>query len=294
MDYSALAFNEILVRLEADSVAVVTINRAAERNSFSRGLVNELIRIFELVDKDDNIRVVILTADPTAPAFCAGADLSDGWKAPTLHNIQSATDHRDSGGRVAMAIYNCRKITISAVNGHAAGAGVTALQLPFDFRFVWSGAKITLPFVRRGVVLESLASLLLPRLIGLSRAKALLLTGATVQPDSPYMQGLYHDVLPTREEVFPASLIFAKELAANTSQVSIAYTKGLLHHPGKSIEETHLLESRALAETSKSRDAEELTRAFFERRRPNLTDTVSNNTSEWYPWWTVVDVKSRL
>ncbi len=129
-----------------------------------------------------------------------------------------------------------------------------------------------------------LSSLLLPRLIGLSHAKALLLTGATVQPNSPHIQGLYHDVLPTREEVFPASLSFAKELAANTSQVSIAYAKGLLHHPGNTVEETFLLESRALAEASKGRDAEELTHAFFERRRPNLKDTVSKNMPEWYPW----------
>lgn len=292
MDYSALGFKEILVRLEDDSVAVITINRAAQRNSFSMGLVNELVRIFELVDKDDRVRVVILTAEPTAPAFCAGADLSGGWSG--LSRNDKPSDFRDPGCRVALAVYNCRKITISAVNGHAAGAGVTALQLPFDFRFIWSGAKITLPFIRRGVTPESLSSLLLPRLIGLSRAKALLLTGATVQPNSPHIQGLYHDVLPTREEVFPASLRFAKELAANTSQVSIAYAKGLLHHPGDTVEETFLLESRALAETSKSRDAEELTHAFFERRRPNLKDTVSKNMPEWYPWWKRVDVKSRL
>ncbi|KAK0223403.1 ClpP/crotonase-like domain-containing protein [Armillaria fumosa] len=309
MDYSALGFKEILVRLDDDSVAVVTINRAAQRNSFSMGLVNELVRIFELVDKDDRVRVVILTAEPTALAFCAGADLSGGWNGLSreekpsgtsststhyLHNIDSTSDFRDPGCRVALAVYNCRKITISAVNGHAAGAGVTALQLPFDFRFVWSGAKITLPFIRRGVTPESLSSLLLPRLIGLARAKALLLTGATVQPNSPHIQGLYHDVLSTREEVFPASLSFAKELAANTSQVSIAYAKGLLHHPGDTVEETFLLESRALAEASKSGDAEELTRAFFERRRPNLKDTVSKNMPDWYPWWTHVDVKSRL
>ncbi|KAK0193955.1 ClpP/crotonase-like domain-containing protein [Armillaria mellea] len=286
MDYSALGFKEILVRLEDDSVAVITINRAAQRNSFSMGLVNELVRIFELVDKEDRVRVVILTAEPTAPAFCAGADLSGGWSGLSRDDKPSGT--------VALAVHNCRKITISAVNGHAAGAGVTALQLPFDFRFIWSGAKITLPFIRRGVTPESLSSLLLPRLIGLSRAKALLLTGATVQPNSPHIQGLYHDVLPTRAEVFPASLSFAKELAANTSQVSIAYAKGLLHHPGDTVEETFLLESRALAETSKSQDAEELTHAFFERRRPNLKDTVSKNMPEWHPWWTRVDVKSRL
>ena len=58
-----------------------------------------------------------------------------------------------------MAIFRCRKITIAAVNGHAVGVGVTGLQLPFDFRFVWDGAKLALPFVRRGITPEGANSL---------------------------------------------------------------------------------------------------------------------------------------
>jgi hypothetical protein len=59
--------------------------------------------------------------------------------------------YRDSGGKVTLAIFRCRKLTIAAVNGHAAGVGITGLQLPCDFRFVWGGAKLALPFVRRGI-----------------------------------------------------------------------------------------------------------------------------------------------
>ena len=62
--------------------------------------------------------------------------------------------HRDSGGQVTLAIFRCRKITIVAVNGHAAGVGVTGLQLPCDFRFIWARAKLALPFVRRGIAPE--------------------------------------------------------------------------------------------------------------------------------------------
>jgi enoyl-CoA hydratase/carnithine racemase len=81
--------------------------------------------------------------------------------------------HRDQGGTISIAILRCRKITIAAVNGHAvrlsrflmdavllsfvkAGVGVTALQLPFDFRFVWAGAKLAFPFVRRGIAPEGI------------------------------------------------------------------------------------------------------------------------------------------
>lgn len=61
---------------------------------------------------------------------------------------------KDPGGKITLAIFRCRKITIAAVNGHAAGLGITGLQLPCDFRFVWTGAKLTLPFVRRGIAPE--------------------------------------------------------------------------------------------------------------------------------------------
>lgn len=71
-----------------------------------------------------------------------------------MYSFGVAVAHRDGGGIVSLAIHRCRKITIAAVNGHAVGVGVTAFQLPFDFRFVWGGAKIALPFVRRGIAPE--------------------------------------------------------------------------------------------------------------------------------------------
>jgi len=55
---------------------------------------------------------------------------------------------------VTLAIFRCRKITITAVNGHAAGVGITGLQLPCDFRFIWAGAKLAFPFIRRGITPE--------------------------------------------------------------------------------------------------------------------------------------------
>jgi len=252
-----------------------------------------MIQTFELADRDDRVRAVILTAEPTAAAFCSGADISGGWDILWKSDSEDERAHRDSGGWLSMAVYRCRKITIAAVNGHAAGVGITGLQLPFDFRFVWAGSKLTFPFVRRGISPEAASTYLLPRLLGHSRASSLLLTGATVAPTSPYIEALYHRILPTREEVFPAAKAFAEELVANTSQVAIAYAKGLLQHPGDSIEENHLLDSRAIRLLAASPDGEEGVKSFKERRLPKFTDTLSNHTTSFYPWWRRLDVKHR-
>jgi len=73
-----MGFSSILIHLQG-AVAIVTLNRTKERNTWSKPLVNELVKAFGLLNQDDRIRVVVLTAEPTAPAFCAGADISKGF-----------------------------------------------------------------------------------------------------------------------------------------------------------------------------------------------------------------------
>lgn len=125
---------------------------------------------------------------------------------------------------------------------------------------------------------------ILPRLLGHSKATALLLTGGTFHPSSPYLQGLYHSILPTGEEVLPAALALAHELAINTSQTAVAYTKALLWRGGDSVEEQHLLDSRVFVELTGARDAKEGARAFVERREPRFEDRLGEDMSDWYPW----------
>ncbi|KIM39890.1 hypothetical protein M413DRAFT_446809 [Hebeloma cylindrosporum] len=293
-DYAKQGYKDIIVNLE-DSILTILINRSKYRNTFTTSLHGDLVKVFELADLDDRVRVVIMTAEPSAPAYCSGADISGGWGSLWEEEAdrEGENAHRDSGGVLSMVIYRCRKLTIAAVNGHAAGVGMTAMQLPFDFRFAWSGAKLTFPFVRRGIVPEATSTFLLPRLIGSSRANSLLLTGATVSPESPHISALYHEILPTREAVYPAAKAFAQELAANTSQVSIAYSKGLIQHPGDSVEVNHLFDSRAMRLLGGSADGAEGVLSFKERRLPKFTGTLSKDSSPWYPWWKRIDVLHR-
>ncbi|TFK93657.1 peroxisomal enoyl-CoA-hydratase [Polyporus arcularius HHB13444] len=294
-DYAQQGFTAMRVELDA-GVAIATLTRSKERNTFTGPLVKDLLHAFDLFDRDDRVRVVVLTAEPNAPAFCSGADLSQGWGGLFSPEVDKEGEHahRDSGGVVSMAIFRCRKITIVAVNGHAVGVGVTGLQLPFDIRFAWAGAKLAFPFVRRGIAPEAASSYLLPKLLGHSRALSLFLTGATVSPDSPLLAGLYHSILPTREEVFPAALALAKDLAANTSQTAVAVTKALVWRGYDNIEEQHILDSRGIRILGKAGDAAEGARAFKERRLPKFSDQLSDDVlTPWMPWWREVNVHHR-
>lgn len=125
---------------------------------------------------------------------------------------------------------------------------------------------------------------LLSRLIGEARATAVLFSGAVMQPDSPVISNLYYQVLPNRTDVLPAALVLARNISTNSSQTSISYSKGLLHHPGASIEAHHLLDSRAMKILGSGNDAAEGAKAFMQRRKPNFPDTLTKSLSPWYPW----------
>jgi enoyl-CoA hydratase/carnithine racemase len=133
-------------------------------------------------------------------------------------------------------------------------------------------------------VVTAASSYLLPRLLGYSRAVALLLTGGTYSPDSPLLQGLYHGTFPNREDVFPAALGFARELAANTSQTSIAWTKALLWRGADSIEGQHILDSRGISDLASRGDAAEGALSFKERRPVEFKDVLSKDLSAFIPW----------
>lgn len=132
--------------------------------------------------------------------------------------------------------------------------------------------------------IAAISTYLLPRLIGYSRAVGLLLSGGTYSPDSPLLQGLYHATFPNREDVLPAALAFARELAANTSQTGVAWTKALLWRGADSIEGQHILDSRGIADLASRGDAAEGAQAFKEHRAVRFSDVLSRDLSDFVPW----------
>ena len=166
----------------------VRLNRPEVLNAYTNELGSELVRAFGQADADDGVKVVVLTA--TGRVFCAGADVSAGAGAFDTESGEGAKNFgaRDLDGRAdgsradsnfVAAMMNCRKPSLVAFNGSAAGVGLT-LTLPCDIRIAADSAKFGCVFTRRGLVPEAGSAWFLPRLVGLSTALKWCMTGALV------------------------------------------------------------------------------------------------------------------
>ena len=270
------------------NVVTITLNRPDKLNAFTTSMRNELIEAFQDADANDAVRAVIVTG--AGRAFCAGADLSEGGSrfdsAAGEGRSAKICEHRDGGGQVALAIFNCRKPVIAAINGPAVGVGIT-MTLPMDIRIVSKDAKIGFVFARRGVVPEACSSWFLPRIVGISKAAELIYTGRVFDASSEEGSGLFNHVVP-RDEVLPKAKEIAQEISENSAPVSVALSKALLWHnlAEKDPQSVHLIDSRCFFWAGGRPDAYEGIISFLEKRRPKFTSKVSEDMPDFYPWWT--------
>jgi enoyl-CoA hydratase/carnithine racemase len=160
-----------------------------------------------------------------------------------------------------------RTPVIAALNGSAVGMGIT-LPVSWDIRFAAADAKYGFVFTRRGIVPEAGSTWMLPRLVGVSRAMELLLSGRIFSGAEGAEMGLFSRALPA-EEVLAAAQEFARDLAAGTSAVSVAATKALVYNGlGQDREESHAIEHQVFRWTGNQADAREGVTAFLEKRTP--------------------------
>ena len=270
----------------SDSTATITLARPEKMNAFTGVMMRELLDVFDVIDADDAVRAVIVTGD--GKAFCAGADLSSGAKTFDDGDWSSTSDdsvRRDGGGQVTLRIFACKKPVIAAINGAAVGIGAT-MTLPMDVRLASSAARIGFVFTRRGIVPEACSSWFLPRVVGISRAAEWVYTGSILSADEAASGGLVRTVYAP-DELLPAARALAREIADNTSGVSVALSRQMLwrmlgaDHPMQA----HRVDSRAIQLRGRSADAHEGVTSFLEKRPANFSDSVAASLPDVFPEW---------
>ena len=282
------SFTQIIYDV-ADGIATITMHRPEKMNAFTNAMMREMCTAFDLVDADDTVRAVIVTGSGER-AFCAGADLtpdSGGDVFASRSEVETLSDERvrDSGGRLTLRIFQCKKPVIGAINGAAVGIGAT-MQLAMDFRLASDTARFGFVFARRGIVPEAASSWFLPRLVGMQQALEWCMTGRVFDAAEAFKGGLVRSVhAPT--ELLEAARALAREIAENTAPVSIALTRAMLwrlsaaEHPMAA----HAIDSRAIYRRARSDDAKEGIASFLEKRSPVYPDKVSTDLPDFFPWW---------
>ncbi len=279
-------WNTLLVEQEGP-ILWVRLNRPEVLNAYTSEMGTELVHAFAQADGDDSVAVVVLTA--TGRVFCAGADVSAGAGAFDTESGEGAKNFGSADGsrgnsNFIRAMMDCRKPSIVAFNGSAAGVGLT-LTLPCDIRIAADTAKFGCVFTRRGLVPEAGSAWFLPRLVGLSTALKWCLTGALVPATEALAAGLVSETVPA-DQVETRARALALEIAANCSPVALALTRRMLWHfsgdtgPGGALSVDAALN---IALGAKG-DVHEGVAAFLEKRAPDFPLTVSADMPAT-PWW---------
>ena len=281
-------FTQILSDV-ADGVATITLNRPEKMNAFTETMRLEIAAAFDRTDADDDVRAVIMTGHGTR-AFCAGADLTPEGGGSVFANPEPVSDLsdprvRDGGGKLTLRLFESKKPIIGAINGAAVGVGAT-MQLPMDIRLASTSARFGFVFARRGIVPVACSSWFLPKIVGLPQALEWTMTGRVFDAEEALRGGLVRS-LHAPEDLMPAAQALAREIADNTSAVSVAMTRAMLwrvpwaDHPMAA----HKVDSRAIYRLSRSADMAEGVASFLAKRPPAFPDKVSSDMPDFYPWW---------
>ncbi len=249
----------------SEHVAVVTMNRPETRNALSDDdAVESLVAACQRFHADESIRAVILTG--CADTFSAGGNLKtlrDAMGSGLGRPMLSQQAYRAGIQRVPLAFHALDVPTIAAVNGHAIGAG-NDLVCMCDIRIASENARFAENFVKLGLAPGDGGAWLLPRAIGMSRAREMAFTGRTIDARQALEWGLVSRVVP-REELLPQAMALAREIACNPSQ-ALRLTKRLMRESEHSRLDTVLEMSAAFQALLHHTDAHDQALAAFSSR----------------------------
>lgn len=290
MSYNTLRYET------ADCILTLTLNRPEHLNAFTVEMGHELIEAFNRASNDDDVRAIVVTGQ--GKAFCAGMDLSvDGnvfglneALTPTMEDMDKRLDDpeivagvRDLGGRVTLAIYDCNKPVIAAINGAAVGIGAT-MTCAMDIRLAAEHARIGFVFNKIGITPEACSSWFLPRIVGISQALEWVYSADVLKAEQALAGKFLKAVVPV-DQLLEEAYSIARRIAQH-SPVAIALTRQMMYrnaaqpHPI----EAHKVDSLAIFYTSLN-SGKEGVQSFLEKRPANFTQRTSTDMPPFYPWW---------
>jgi len=247
----------------------LTLNRPDQLNSLAPQMVDELCDYFESLRDQHQVRIVVLKAN--GRVFCAGADLSgegfDGDYTPqSVYNMQKRI------GNIYRAMRACPQPIIALVQGAACGGGFS-LALAADIRIAGESAKMNAAYIKAGFsACDMGCSYFLPRLVGLSVASELMMTGRFIHAERALRVNLVSEVVADAD-LPAAAQPYIEEMLA-TTPIGLRLTKeGLnLNIDAPSLESAMAMEDRQQSLAALTEDCREAQRAFFEKRPPQFND----------------------
>ena len=259
-----MAYEQILQE-QRDEIVLLTLNRPDKLNAWTPQMSAELTDAIEAADEDPSVGAVVVTG--AGRGFCAGADISAVFNAQIEGDASASAPARPRRARDWIELIRSTKPIVAAVNGPSIGVGLTMI-LPFDRIVVAESAKLSVRFVKMGLVPELASSAFLPQRCGLGAATDLMLSGRTVLGPEAVAIGLADELAPD-DQVLDAAITRAKEYAENPTP-QLRWIKQLLSQNATETDtnEVQRREVAALQQAYASAEHKEAVAAFMEKRKP--------------------------
>lgn len=269
---SAVEYEQILFEKKGRA-GIITLNRPERLNAWTYDMAGEIYDAIEKCNEDPGIGAIVMTG--AGRAFCSGADIGGFARGIEARERNAPADETDAYTRDAIrrpsltTFFREAKPLIAAINGPSIGVGLT-MTTNMDIRIASDRARFSMRFVRVGITPEAGSTLYLPQIVGIANALELSITARMIDAPEALRMGLVSKVVP-HEELIPAALALAEEIAANPIEPVLA-AKRMMHRHMVEQDVAKLLryEGEAITHAYTQPPHKEAIRAFIEKREPHF------------------------
>jgi enoyl-CoA hydratase len=257
MDYKTL----LIDKQPKDKIGIITMNRPDARNAIDRQMQDELLEVLHCFEEDADVMVIVLTGGPKI--FAAGADIKAMLEKTALEQFSRRKSILD----ITFEIERMRKPIIAAIAGYALGGGCE-LALACDIRIAAKNAKMGQTEINVGIIPGAGGTVRLTRLVGIGKAKELVMTGRIVSAEEALSINLVNMVV--EEEKLIEEVINMARLMTRHSPIALALAKFSIQNAGETdLRTATSIEKACFSLAFASKDQKEGARAFLEKRRPD-------------------------